>query len=58
MNTAQDKSNIIVRSVELRDGKETIVEEMFDDMQSTTALLTEEELCDMFDSLFPDEENK
>lgn len=58
MDNKIEKSNIIVRSVEIRDGKEVVVEETLDKIQSGTPLVSEKEIGEMFDALFPEEANE
>lgn len=55
MDIKKEKSNIVVRSVEIRDGKEVVVEETLDNIQSDVPLATDEEIGELFDELFPEE---
>ena len=55
MDIKKEKSNIVVRSVEIKDGKEVVVEEMLDNIQSKVSLATDEEIGKLFDELFPEE---
>lgn len=55
MDIKKEKSNIVVRSVEIRDGKEIVVEETLDNIQSDVPLATDEEIGELFDELFPEE---
>lgn len=55
MDIKKEKSNIVVRSVEIRNGKEIVVEETLDNIQSEAALATDEEIGELFDELFPEE---
>jgi len=58
MDIKKEKSSIIVRSVEVNDGKETIVEEDLDNIRSETSLIAEKEIGDLFDLMFPEEEKE
>lgn len=51
----KEKSNIIVRSIEIKEGKETVVEETLDKINTDASLISEEEINKMFDVIFPDE---
>ena len=55
MDIKKEKSNIVVRSVEIKDGKEIVVEETLDNIQSEVPLATDEEIGELFDELFPEE---
>ena len=55
MDIKKEKSNIVVRSVEIKDGKEVVVEEMLDNIQSKVSLATDEEIGKLFDELFLEE---
>lgn len=48
------KSEIIVRSVVVKDGTEKIIEEKLSDISSETPLVSEDKLKELFDNLFPD----
>jgi len=58
MHNKKEKSNIIVRSIEIKDGKEIVVEKTLDNIQSETPLVSEKEVSEMFDALFPGEVNE
>ncbi len=48
------KSEIIVRSVVVKDGTEKIIEEKLSDISSEASLVSEDKLKELFDNLFPD----
>lgn len=49
------KSEVIVRSVMVKDGTEKIVEEKLSDISSETPLVSEDKLNELFNNLFPNE---
>ena len=48
------KSEIIVRSVVVKDGTEKIIEEKLSDISTEAPLVSEDKLKELFDNLFPD----
>ena len=48
----KEKSDIIVRSVVIENGKEKVVEEKLDELSSGDSLVSEDILNDIFDSIY------
>lgn len=51
-NMEKEKSDIIVRSVVIENGKEKVVEEKLDELSSGDSLVSEDILNDIFDSIY------